>query len=47
MGGLDEVHDLDCGDGFLCEYKSKLTKLYTLNMGSLLYVYQVYLNKDV
>lgn len=31
------VHYLDCGDDFPGIYMSKLTKLYTLNICSLLY----------
>ena len=38
LGGYRYIHYLDCGDSFTGRLLSKLAKLYTLNMCSLLYV---------
>ena len=38
LGGYRYIHYLDCGDSFTGRLLSKLVKLYTLNMCSLLYV---------
>jgi len=38
LWGVGYVHYLDCGAGFMGVFMSKLIKLFTLNMCSLLYV---------